>query len=102
MTFGPWVRPVALYQSGSAIGLAHAPVAVLGEVPPPLADETSQVWTPVVSAQIACSWTVVPGVPPRDTNVAWPAAPAAATFPNAWRMSYDESPESTPAGSFAG
>src|ERR1700754_328000 len=103
MMFGPWVRPVAWYQSGSAIGLPQAPLVVLGDSPPPFAALTSQVGTPVVVAQIACSCTVVPGVPPRETKFASPAAPAVATFWNASVMfDVGSAPLITPAGSPSG
>src|SRR5262249_23595497 len=100
MMFGAWVCLVAWYQDGRFRSRpVQAPVAVLGCEPPPFVVSTVQVSTPEVSAQIACSWTVVPGVPPRDTNVASPVAPAAAIFWKAWTMSSLEDPVITPAGS---
>src|SRR6478735_8190981 len=103
MMFGAWVALVAWYQAGRlASRPVQAPVAVLGWSPPPLVGSTAQVLTPEVRCQIACSCTVVPGVPPRETKVALPAAPAVAIFWNACTMSSLEGPVITPAGSDGG
>src|ERR1700742_1861858 len=68
----------------------------VGDMPPPSTALTVQSVTPAgvrplvyINCQSACSSTVVPEagvVPPRETNVAFPAAPAAATSANACAM----------------
>ena len=107
-----------MYHFGSAAPLGSAPPpghawpeavtpwpAAIGVSPPPLAELTPHSSRPAglrpdcaISCQMACSWTVVPGVPPRDTNVDLPAMPDAATAANARAMSCG-APVLTPAGS---
>src|SRR5438874_1064244 len=101
---GPCVNPVVWYQDGLAEVVGHGPAAALGASPPPLALLTSHSVSPGVpasSAQIACSWTVVPGVPPRETKSALPVAPAAAISASAPATSCGEL-ASTAAGSPGG
>ena len=103
--FAPWLVLLLITYQAGLCGLATVPLSghgapwapvLTGDIPAPSAALTVHRVTPAgvsptpfMSAHRACSSTVVPeavAAPPRETNVAVPATPLAATSAIAWAM----------------